>query len=144
MLIGEYTHSIDDKNRVSLPAKFRKELGNKIIITPGLDSCLFVFTLKEWSKIEEKLGGSSMLQSDNRGFNRFMFGGAVDTEVDSNGRILLPEFLKERAGIKNKVVIIGVSSRLEIWSEKVWTDYKKTVEKQADTLAEKLGQVGIL
>jgi MraZ protein len=144
MLIGEYTHTIDEKNRVALPAKFRVEMGKKIVITPGLDSCLFIFTLKEWQKIEEKLNQSSLLQADNRSFNRFMFGGATETEVDSNGRILLPDFLKERISLKNKVVIIGVSNRLEVWNEKVWMEYKKVVEKQADGLAEKLGNVGIL
>jgi MraZ protein len=144
MLIGEYTHTIDEKNRVALPAKFRVEMGKKIVITPGLDSCLFIFTLKEWQKIEEKLNQSSLLQADNRSFNRFMFGGATETEVDSNGRILLPDFLKDRISLKNKVVIIGVSNRLEVWNEKVWMEYKKVVEKQADGLAEKLGNVGIL
>lgn len=144
MLIGEYTHTIDEKNRVALPAKFRSEMGKKIVITPGLDSCLFIFTLKEWQKIEEKLNQSSLLQADNRSFNRFMFGGATETEVDSNGRILLPDFLKDRISLKNKVVIIGVSNRLEVWNEKVWMEYKKVVEKQADGLAEKLGNVGIL
>lgn len=144
MLIGEYTHTIDDKNRVSLPSKFRAILGKKVIITPGLDSCLFIFTTKEWQKIEEKLNQSSLLQADNRSFNRFMFGGAVESEVDGNGRILLPEFLKERISLKSKVVIIGVSNRLEVWNEKAWSDYKRVVEKQADTLAEKLGSVGVL
>lgn len=144
MLIGEYTHSIDEKNRLSLPAKFRSEMGKKLVLTPGLDSCLFVFTMKEWSTIESKLNSSSLLQSDNRSFNRFMFGGAVEAEVDSIGRILVPDFLRDRAGLKNKVVIIGVSSRVEIWNEKAWGEYKKVVEKQADTLAEKLGQVGVL
>lgn len=144
MLIGEYTHSIDDKNRISLPAKFRTEMGKKIVVAPGLDQCLFVFTLKEWQKIEEKLNQSSLLQANNRSFNRFMFAGAVEVEVDSIGRILIPDFLRDRAGIKSKVVVIGVSSRLEIWNEKTWNEYKKVVEKQADTLAEKLGQVGVL
>lgn len=144
MLIGEYTHSIDDKNRVSLPAKFRSEMGKKLVITPGLDNCLFVFTLKEWSTIESKLNTSSLLQSDNRSFNRFMFGGAVEAEVDSIGRILVPDFLRDRASLKNKVVIIGVSNRVELWNEKAWGEYKKVVEKRADTLAEKLGQVGVL
>ena len=144
MLIGEYTHSIDDKNRLSLPAKFRKELGAKIVVTPGLDSCLFVFTQKEWQKINDKLSQSSLLQADNRSFNRFMFAGAVEAEVDTIGRILIPDFLRDRANLKSKVVFIGVSSRVEIWNEKTWSDYKKVVEKQADTLAEKLGQVGVL
>jgi MraZ protein len=144
MLIGEYTHTVDDKNRVSLPAKFRQEMGKKVVVTPGLDNCLFVFAVKEWNKISEKLSESSMLQADNRSFNRFMFGGAVEAEVDSIGRILVPDFLRERAGLKEKVVIIGVQSRAEIWNEKAWGEYKKVVEKQADTLAEKLGQVGVL
>ena len=144
MLIGEYTHSIDEKNRVSLPAKFRSEMGKKIVLTPGLDQCLFVFTQKEWAKIDEKLNQSSLLQADNRSFNRFMFGGAVEVEVDSIGRILIPDFLRDRANLTNKVVVLGVSSRVEIWNEKTWCEYKKVVEKQADTLAEKLGQVGVL
>ncbi len=144
MLIGEYTHTIDDKNRLSLPAKFRAEMGKKIVVTPGLDMCLFAFTLKEWQKINDKLAQSSLLQADNRSFNRFMFAGAVEAEVDSIGRILIPDFLRDRANLKNKVVFIGVSSRIEIWNEKTWIDYKKVVEKQADTLAEKLGQIGVL
>ena len=144
MLIGEYTHSIDDKNRISLPAKFRAEMGKKIIVTPGLDQCLFVFTQKEWKKIEEKLSQGSLGQADNRSFNRFMFAGAVEADIDSIGRILIPDFLRDRAGLKSKVVVIGVSSRLEIWNEKTWIEYKKVTDKQADTLAEKLGQVGVL
>ena len=144
MLIGEYTHTIDDKNRLSLPAKFRLLMGKKVVVTPGLDQCLFVFTHAEWKKIEERLTESSLLQADNRSFNRFMFAGAVEAEVDSIGRILIPDFLRDRANLKNKVVVIGVSSRVEIWNEKVWSDYKKVVEKQADALAEKLGQVGVL
>ena len=144
MLIGEYTHSIDDKNRLSLPAKFRALMGKKVVVTPGLDQCLFVFTQKEWSKIEEKLSQSSLGQADNRGFNRFMFAGAVEAEVDTIGRILIPDFLRDRANLKNKVVVIGVSSRVEIWNEKTWGEYKKVVEKQADTLAEKLGQIGVI
>jgi MraZ protein len=144
MLIGEYTHSIDDKNRISLPAKFRAEMGKKVVVTPGLDQCLWVFTLSEWKDIEEKLNQSSLLSADNRSFNRFMFAGAVEAEVDSIGRILIPDFLRDRAGLKSKVVVIGVSSRVEIWNEKSWCEYKKVVEKQADALAEKLGQVGVL
>ncbi len=144
MLIGEYIHTLDDKNRVSLPVKFRKELGKSMVITPGLDNCLFVFTMKEWEKIAARLSESSLLQSDNRSFNRFMFGGAVQVEVDSIGRILLPDFLKDRANLKSKVVWIGVQNRLEIWNEKAWSEYKQVVEKQADTLAERLGGIGVL
>lgn len=144
MLIGEYIHTLDDKNRVSLPVKFRKEMGKKIVVTPGLDNCLFVFTEKEWGKIADRLSDSSLLQADNRSFSRFMFGGAVEVEVDTIGRILLPDFLKDRAGLKGKVVLIGVQRRVEIWNETAWKKYKSVVEKEADSLAEKLGGLGVL
>ena len=144
MLIGEYKHTLDDKKRISLPAKFRKEMGKKIVITPGLDNCLFVFTMGQWNKISEKLSQSSMLKADSRSFNRFMFGGAVEVEIDSIGRMLIPDFLIERAGLKSRVAVIGVEDRVEIWNEESWMNYKKVVEKEADALAEKLGQVGVL
>lgn len=145
MLIGEYTHTMDDKNRVSLPAKFRTLMGKKIVLTQGLDNCIFVFTTKEWENIAEKLSqNASMLSSDMRSFTRYMFGGAVEVEVDSIGRVLVPDFLRDRAGLKSKVVLIGVQNRLEIWNEKLWSEYKRGVEKQADSLAEKLSGLGIM
>lgn len=144
MLIGEYIHSIDDKNRVSLPARFRAKLGKKLVLAPGLDNSVFMFSDKEWEKISNKLGENSMLQADNRSFNRFMFGGAFEVGVDGAGRILIPDFLKERAGLSGKVAIIGVQNRAEIWNERAWAKYKSGVEKQAETLAEKLGNVGAL
>jgi len=144
MLIGEYIHTIDEKKRVSLPIKFRKEIGKKIIVTAGLDNCLWIFTLTQWKKISEKLSGFSMLQADNRSFNRYMFGSATEVEVDSIGRILLPEFLVSRANLKNKVAVVGVQERVEIWNEESWKEYKNVVEKKADQLAEKLGQAGAI
>jgi len=127
-----------------LPEKFRKELGKKIIITPGLDQCLFIFTTKEWEKVASKLSSSeddlSFLQADKRSFNRFMFGRAAEVEVDSIGRILVPDFLKDRIGLKEKAAIIGVKDRVEIWNEKAWSDCKDKVEKEADQLAEKLSR----
>src|SRR3989344_2798391 len=100
MLIGEYIHTIDEKNRVSLPAKFRKEMGQKIIITTGLDSCLFLFTIKEWEKVSSRLSSSttdlSFLSADQRTFNRNMFCQASDVEIDRIGRILIPDYLKEK------------------------------------------------
>lgn len=144
MLIGEFTHSIDEKNRISLPAKFRSELGKKIVVAPGLDKCLWIFTAKKWHEISEKLSGSSLLQSDTRSFSRYMLGLASEIEVDSIGRILVPDFLTERAGLKNKVSIIGVQNRVEIWNEKTWASYKAGVEKKADALAESLGKIGVL
>ncbi|MGB8815793.1 MAG: division/cell wall cluster transcriptional repressor MraZ [Minisyncoccia bacterium] len=144
MLIGEYIHTLDDKKRISLPVKFRKEMGKKIVVTPGLDGCLFVFTLSQWKNISVKLSESSMLQADNRSFNRFMFGGAVEAEIDSIGRMLLPDFLIRRARLENKVAVIGVQDRVEIWNEEEWKRFKEKVEGEADQLAEKLGQAGAL
>ena len=142
MLIGEYIHTIDEKNRVSMPAKFRKELGKKIIITPGLDACLFIFTIKEWTKVSKKLSDStndlSFLKADQRSFNRYMFGRAAEVEIDSIGRILIPDFLKDAIGLKDKAAIIGVEDRVEVWNEKAWSQNKEVVEKQAGELAEKL------
>lgn len=141
MLIGEYIHTIDAKNRISLPVKFRKELGKKVIITPGLDQCLFVFTSVEWQKVSKRLSSDadlSFLKADKRSFNRFMFGRATEVEVDSIGRILIPDFLKERIELKNTAAVIGVEDRVEIWNDKTWSKYREVVEKQADQLAEKI------
>lgn len=144
MLIGEYRHTIDDKRRMSLPAKFRKALGKKVVITHGLDSCLFVFSLTQWEHVLEKLSGLSMGQSDSRAFNRFLLAGAADVEIDSLGRVLIPEYLAKFAQLGTKAVLIGVSDRVEVWNERAWNEYKKRVEKQADVMAEKLGDVGVL
>ena len=142
MLIGEYIHTIDDKNRISLPAKFRKEMVKKIIITPGLDNCLFIFTLKEWEKVSAKLADSasdlSFLKADQRSFNRNMFGQAADVEVDSIGRILIPDFLKEKVKLVGKAALVGVQDRVEVWNEVVWAKYKEMAAAEAGELAEKL------
>ena len=143
MLIGEYIHTIDAKNRISMPAKFRQELGKKIIITPGLDSCLFIFTTKEWAKVSARLSDQdadlSFLKADQRSFNRYMFGRAVEVEIDSIGRILIPDFLKNIIGLKNSAAVIGVKDRVEIWNDKVWAKNQEMVEKTAGALAENLG-----
>ena len=144
MLIGEYIHAIDEKNRVSIPARFKAELGKKVVLAPGLDNSIFMFSLGEWEKISSKLAENSMLQADNRSFNRFMFGGAQEVDVDSAGRILSPEFLSARTKLSGKVAVIGVQNRAEIWNERAWAKYKAGVEAEADSLAEKLGHVGAL
>lgn len=144
MLIGEYTHTIDAKNRISMPVKFRKEMGEKIIITPGLDQCLFIFTNEEWKKVSRKLSDSeselSFLNKDKRSFNRFMFGQAAEVEVDSIGRILIPPFLMDRAGLKDKATLVGVEDRVEVWNDKTWAKYRDVVEKEANQLAEKISE----
>lgn len=144
MLIGEYTHTIDEKNRISLPMKFRKEVGKKVVVTHGLDNCLFLYSVKEWEKIAEKLANLSMGQSDTRGFNRFMLAGAIEVDVDSVGRMLIPDHLKQFANLDGKVVFAGVHSRIELWNEGRWTNYKKQIVQEADKLAQKLGEIGVL
>ncbi len=144
MLIGEYKHTIDDKKRISLPVKFRKEIGKNIIVTRGLDNCLFLYAVKEWQKISEQLGSLGMGQSSTRAFNRFMLAGASEVNVDSVGRILIPDHLRQFANITEKVVFAGVHNRIEIWNEKSWEDYKNEVLKGADEMAEKLGEIGAI
>lgn len=143
MLIGEFRHNIDEKKRVAVPSKFRKELGKIAVITRGLDKCLFVYPIKEWEKVAEKLSSLPMGQPDNRNFARLFLAGAVDVSLDSLGRVLIPDYLKEFAGLKEKVVIAGVYKKLEIWDEEAWDTYKSKIEKDTDALAEKLGEVGV-
>lgn len=143
MLIGEYTHTVDAKKRLAIPAKLRKELGKKAILTRGLDNCLFLYPLDEWKKLTEKLSQLPMGQRDTRGFLRLLLAGAVEVEFDQLGRILVPEYLRKYAGLGQKVVVAGVYTRLEIWNEERWTSYKEEVEKNTDMIAEKLGELGL-
>ena len=144
MFIGEYEHSLDEKKRVSLPKAFRTGLGKKIVMTRGLDNCLFVYPKTGWEKVANKLQELSFAQADTRGFNRFILSGAVEVEVDQAGRILVPDHQKEFAGLKKNVVFAGVNDRVEIWEAGRWNSYKARIEKQADALAEKLGEIGAL
>lgn len=152
MFIGEFTHTLDDKKRLSLPSKFRKELGKKVIITYGLDNCLFMFTLSQWDKMAEQLGNMSFANADSRSFNRIMLGGAVEIEIDTAGRVLIPDFLREHAGVivgddkkvNGKLVFTGVHTRIEIWEEKRWKSYKEKMLKQAESLASKLSAIGAI
>ncbi|MDP3772299.1 MAG: division/cell wall cluster transcriptional repressor MraZ [bacterium] len=143
MLIGEYTHTIDPKKRLAVPAKLRKELGDRVIVTRGLNNCLFVYPLTEWQKLTEKLSNLPMGQGDTRSFLRLLFSGAAEVELDQLGRILVPDYLKQYAGLHQRVVITGVYDRLEIWEEARWNSYKNEVEKNTDMIAEKLGQLGL-
>jgi len=143
MLIGEYSHTIDAKKRLAVPSKLRKELGERAVLTRGLDTCLFLYPEKEWQKLTEKLGELPVGQASTRSFLRLMLAGAVEVELDQLGRILVPDYLKEYAELKQKVVITGVYNRLEIWDEERWGNYKGDVEKNTDMIAEKLGELGL-
>jgi MraZ protein len=144
MLIGEYEHALDDKKRVMLPKAFVKSLGKKMVMTRGLDSCLFLFAQGAWEVMAEKLQSLSFAQADTRGFNRFLLSGAIEVEADGSGRILISDTHKQFASLSKNVVFAGVSDRVEIWDAGVWKKYKARIEKQADAMAEKLGEIGAL
>ena len=144
MLIGEYHHSLDPKKRLSLPSKFRKELGRKVVVTRGLDHCLFIYDTGTWEKLMTKFSELSLGSADSRGFNRFMLSGAVDVDIDGAGRVLIPDYLKEFANLENDVVLAGVGNRVEIWDAKRWQTYKRKIESQANEIAAKLSDSGAL
>lgn len=138
MLIGEYTHTIDSKNRLSLPAKFKKEMGKAVVVTRGLDKCLSIYTKSGWQKISEKLSSLSISKAEERAFNRFMLSGATEVSVDSMGRILIPEYLKEFGSLDKKVVWTGMGEKAELWDEKKWNKYISDTNKDPESIAESL------
>lgn len=143
MFIGEYKHSIDEKGRMAVPAKFRPELARAAVITRGLDHCLYVFTQSEWEVMAQKIKALPMTSANARAFQRLMLAGAVEVEFDAQGRVLVPEYLRTYAGLKKQAVVAGVYSRLEIWDEAAWEAYKTKTEAASDEIAEKLGELGI-
>jgi MraZ protein len=143
MFIGEYCHTIDTKKRVAIPVKFRKTLGKKAVLTRGLDNCLYLYSLEEWKKLAEKLARLPISRSDSRAFARLMLAGAMDVSLDRLGRILIPDYLKEYAGLGKKIVLAGLYNRVEIWDSNKWESYKKETTKHAEDIAEKMNELGI-
>jgi len=143
MFIGEYTHSIDDKKRLSVPAKFRKELGKKAVVTLGLNKCIAVYPTKHWASFAQRLAALSQGKSEDRAFSRVMLSQAFEVEIDTIGRILIPDVLKQLAGLSEKVVLAGVYDRVEVWGEAEWKEYKTKMVEAADSMAEKLGESGV-
>lgn len=142
MFIGEYHHTLDGKGRLILPARFRSSLGERCIATRGLDHCLFVFPMDEWSSLEQKLRSLPLTKPEARSFTRFFFSGATECELDGQGRILISPSLREYAGISKEVAIIGVSGRIEIWAEERWTAYCNKAEESYEELAERMVEGG--
>ena len=143
MFIGEYQYSVDAKGRVAIPAKFRVTLNKGAVVTRGLDNCLFIYSKPEWTLLAEKLSSLPIGQANSRAFARLMLGGAMDVKIDSQGRIMLPDYLKNYASIGKKAVIAGLYNRLEIWDADKWEDYKKRTEKDSNDIAEKMGELGV-
>ena len=143
MFIGEYQHSFDEKGRVSVPAKFRVFLKDGAVVTRGLDKCLFLYTLAEWGMLSEKISSLPIGKASSRAFSRLMLAGAMDAAPDTQGRISVPEYLREYAGIKKNAVIAGVGNRLEIWDREEWEAYKSGAERTSGEVAEQLGELGV-
>ncbi|MFA6422131.1 MAG: division/cell wall cluster transcriptional repressor MraZ [Candidatus Buchananbacteria bacterium] len=140
MFIGQYSHSLDSKGRVAVPAKFRAEL-KSAVVTKGLDNCLFLYPQKEWEKMAETVANMPIDRSDNRKFSRAILAGATEVEFDKQGRIILPEYLRSFAGISKNVVIAGLYNRLEIWDEEKWNTYKEDSDKNYNSIAETLNDL---
>ena len=141
MLIGEYEHYLDAKGRLIMPSKLRDDIGEKFIITKGLDGCLFAFSIEEWKLFEQKLRSLPISNKDARAFSRFFFAGAMDCEIDKQGRFLISSNLRDFAGLTKEVVIVGMDSRIEIWSKDKWQKCDEDIS--ADEIAEKMEMLGI-
>ena len=143
MFIGEYQHNLDDKGRLAIPIKFRKELQKGAVVTRGLDNCLFLYTKTEWEKLAQKLSALPISQSNSRAFARLMLAGAMDVLIDKQGRIVLPEYLRIFASLKKEIIVAGLYGRLELWDAKKWSDYKLMTEKESGEIAERMAELGI-
>ncbi len=143
MLLGEYRHNLDVKGRMAIPAKFREKLSAGAIITRGIDNCLFVFANAEWEALAAKLMALPLAQANSRAFVRLMLAGASDVELDNQGRILVPDYLRKYAGLRKETVVTGLVNRIEIWDEAAWTAYKTKTESASEQIAEQLGELGI-
>jgi MraZ protein len=139
MFIGEFQHSVDDKGRLAIPRKFRKDLQKGAIVTRGLDSCLFVYPLKQWKTLAEKLAALPFSQGRNRKMQRFFLAGATDVEADAQGRVIIPEYLRKYASLSKEVIVVGLFDRVEIWDVDAWSRHKAQTDKDADSIAEELG-----
>ncbi|OGY47627.1 MAG: cell division/cell wall cluster transcriptional repressor MraZ [Candidatus Buchananbacteria bacterium RIFCSPHIGHO2_01_FULL_47_11b] len=143
MFIGQYQHAIDEKGRLAVPAKFRDRLKKGAVVTKGLDNCLFLYPKEEWQRFADRLAALLISKANNRAFARLMLAGAMDVDIDKQGRMLIPEYLRKFAGVKKQVVIAGLYNRLEIWDETAWENYKQGTESKSGDIAEALGELGV-
>lgn len=143
MFMGEYHHTLDAKGRLIVPARFRDGLGETFVVTRGLDHCLFAYPMDEWKSVEEKLRALPLTKADARSFVRFFFSGAIECELDKQGRIMVPQNLREYAKIDKDVVAVGVSTRVELWSAERWTEYVEDASESFEEIAESIVDLGI-
>ncbi|MDD2646918.1 MAG: division/cell wall cluster transcriptional repressor MraZ [Patescibacteria group bacterium] len=143
MFIGEYHYNIDEKARLAVPVKFRDAFSKGAVVTRGIDACLFLYPKKEWDSLAQKIAQLPLAQSNNRTFSRLMLAGAMDADLDKQGRIILPDYLRRYATINKKVVVAGLYNRLEIWDENKWEEYKSKSEGDSAEIAEALADLGV-
>lgn len=143
MFIGEYRHNLDSKGRIAVPIKFRQHLVGGGIVTHGLDKCLFLFTKNEWDALAKKLIALPIAQANSRALVRLMLAGAMEAELDTQGRILIPDYLRKYAGLRKEAIVAGLYNRFEIWDAETWTNYRSRTEASSEEIAEKLGELGI-
>ena len=142
MFIGEYHHTIDEKGRIIIPSKFREELGSVFVVTRGIENCLFVYSMNNWNEICDKLNTLPFTKKDARNFIRFFMSGATTVELDKQGRINIPQTLREYAQLEKACHVIGVSERIEIWSETRWNQVSNDAEEMFDSIAEDMIDFG--
>jgi MraZ protein len=141
MFLGEYAHTIDDKGRLTLPAKYRTDLASGVVVTRGLDKCLFVFPMEEWKRLSEKVSALPLTDVSAREFRRLLFSGATDADLDKQGRVLLPQYLREYAGLNGNVIVAGLNTHMEIWAPDAWNTIRASIDS-ADNV-EQWAKLGI-
>lgn len=143
MFIGEHAHNIDEKGRLAMPARFRVAFADGLVMTRGLDGCLFIYTRSAWAELTEKLVDMPLSQAEARQFARHMLAGAMDSELDKQGRVIVPSYLRQFAKLDGTVVVAGLHNRLEVWNAKLWNDIQKLAESKSDEIAQSLLDFGI-
>ena len=143
MFIGQYLHSLEEKGRLAIPKKFREKLGERVVLTKGLDGCLFLFPFKKWQEFTGKLAKMSLTKKDSRSFARFLTYSAAEIEFDKQGRVLIPEHLRRFAGVTKDVVVAGALERIEIWNKKRFDQYLARIEKDSEKISDRLEELGL-
>ena len=143
MFIGEYAHTIDEKGRMAVPSKMRRDVGSGAVVTRGIDNCLWLFPKKEWQTLAEKLSSLPLSDANSRAFSRLMLAGAMEVEFDSQGRVLIPSYLRTFAGLRKNAIVAGLYNRLEIWDSSQWNEYKSKTEKATDQIAKHMADLGV-
>ena len=143
MFMGEYQHNMDKKGRVIIPAKFREKLGDNFVATRGLDNCLFVYPMQEWSILEEKLTNLPITSKNARSFVRFFFSGATECNLDKQGRVSIPANLRNYAELEKEIVVIGLANRIELWAVEKWDNYMMAAEESSEEIANAMEELGI-